>query len=348
VAIETLERTIIKQDEDTVQAIRAEGLVRRFGDTVAVGGVDLQVAPGEIYGFLGPNGAGKTTMVRMLVTLISPTEGRAEVAGYDVETHPGEVRLRIGVALQSSALDNQQTGVEILRLQGRLYGLSRREVDRRLDELRDLVDIGEALNKRVKSYSGGMRRRLDLAAALVHSPEVLFLDEPTTGLDPVSRARVWEEVRRLNDELGVTIFLTTQYLEEADRLADRVGIIDRGRIVAEGSPEALKRSVGQDLVIVTLNPDAEVAGPIERLRNLPGVANVESRGDEVFVSTENGAALLAPVAVELSSAGASVSSLTLRTPTLDDVFLDVTGHRLSLDGRLEEVDSEGGATHDHA
>ena len=208
-------------------AIQTEGLVRRFGTNAAVDGVDLAVEPGEIYGFLGPNGAGKTTTVRMLVTLLAPTAGWASVAGWDVAEHPDEARLRIGVALQEAALDAKQTGTEILRLQGRLYGLRRGEIDRRLKDLGNLIDIGDALERRVGSYSGGMRRRLDLAAALVHNPDVLFLDEPTTGLDPVSRARVWEEVRRLNDELGVTIFLTTQYLEEADRLADRIGIIDK-------------------------------------------------------------------------------------------------------------------------
>src|SRR3954454_4411762 len=221
-------------------AVLTEGLERRFGDNMAVAGVDLSVAPGEIYGFLGPNGAGKSTTVRMLCTLLLPTGGRAEVAGHDVATAPDAVRLRIGVALQDAALDDKQTGRELLRLQGRLYGLHREEIDRRLADLSHLIDIGSALDDRIGTYSGGMKRRLDLAAALVHNPDVLFLDEPTTGLDPVSRARVWDEVRRLNEELGMTIFLTTQYLEEADELADRVGIIDRGTLVAEGSPDELK------------------------------------------------------------------------------------------------------------
>ena len=315
-------------------AIRAEGLVRRFGDATAVDGVDLEVAPGEIYGFLGPNGAGKTTTVRMLVTLLAPTAGHAEVAGHDVVTDPGGVRLRIGVALQEAALDARQTGVEILRLQGRLYGLTRREIDGRLAELRDLVDIGDALDRPVGSYSGGMRRRLDLAAALVHNPDVLFLDEPTTGLDPVSRARVWEEARGLNAELGVTIFLTTQYLEEADRLAGRVGIIDRGRIVAEGTPAELKRRVGQDLVVLRVDAgaDGHIDAALQRLRSLGGVDGVEARGEEVLVSTADGAALVGRLAVTLEQAGVAVTSLTLRTPTLDDVFLDVTGHRLLRDG----------------
>src|SRR5207302_6109028 len=210
---------------------------------------------GEIYGFLGPNGAGKSTTVRMLCTLLAPTAGRAVVAGYDVATEPGHVRLRSGVALQEAALDPKQTGEELLRLQGRLYGLSRGEIEQRLAELTELVDIGDALRRPISTYSGGMRRRLDLAAALVHNPDVLFLDEPTTGLDPASRMRVWEEVRRLNAELGMTIFLTTQYLEEADELAHRVGIINAGRIVAEGTPPDLKRSVGNDLIVARIEGD---------------------------------------------------------------------------------------------
>jgi ABC-2 type transport system ATP-binding protein len=193
-------------------AISAHGLVRRFGDFTAVDGVDLAVRPGEIYGFLGPNGAGKSTTVRVLCTLIAPSGGRATVAGFDVADRPDDVRLRIGVALQDAALDPKQTGLELLRLQGRLYGLTRSEVDQRLGALAELIDIGEAIDHMIGTYSGGMKRRLDLAAALIHNPDVLFLDEPTTGLDPLSRAKVWEEVHRLNDELGMTIFLTTQYL----------------------------------------------------------------------------------------------------------------------------------------
>src|SRR5919107_3594525 len=236
-------------------AVQADGLQRRFDGTDAVAELDLRVGRGEIYGFLGPNGAGKTTTVRMLTTLLRPTGGRATVAGHDVVQDPGAVRLRIGAALQEVSLDPKQTGAELLRLQGRLYGLRRSAVARRVEQLAALIDLGDALDRRVSTYSGGMRRRLDLAAALVHDPEVLFLAEPTTGLDPVSRARVWGEVRRLNEELGTTIFLTTQYLEEADALADRVGIIDRGRIVAEGTPTQLKRSVGSDVIVARVSGD---------------------------------------------------------------------------------------------
>ena len=315
-------------------AIRAERLVRKFGDNTAVDGVDLSVEPGEIYGFLGPNGAGKTTTVRMLVTLLSPTSGRATVAGRDVVSEPHEVRLRIGVALQEAALDAQQTGAEILHLQGQLYGLTVKETRRRLSELGELIDLGDALDRRVGGYSGGMRRRLDLAAALVHNPDVLFLDEPTTGLDPVSRQKVWEEVRRLNEELGVTIFLTTQYLEEADRLADRVGIIAAGRIAAEGTPEDLKRSVGQDIVVASIR--GQVNGAVERLRALEAVERVDVHGEELTVATPDGPRVVGKVAVALEESGVPVEKLTLRTPTLDDVFLEVTGDRLGTDGGDEE------------
>jgi ABC-2 type transport system ATP-binding protein len=236
------------------------------------------------------------------------------------------VRTRIGVALQDVALDPKQTGTELLRLQARLYGLSRGETDRRLDELAQIVDLGDALDRRIATYSGGMKRRLDLAAALVHNPDVLFLDEPTTGLDPVSRVRVWDEVRRLNTQLGMTIFLTTQYLEEADVLTDRVGIIDGGRLVAEGTPTELKRTVGQDVIVARIGSDTDTA--VHALRGLPEVQNVDGRHDEVVISVANGNAAIGPVAIALGNAQVAIRDLTLRTPTLDDVFLDLTGARI--------------------
>lgn len=314
-------------------AISVDGLVRRFDGVTAVDHVNLEVERGEIYGFLGPNGAGKSTMVRILCTLLTPTEGRAVVAGYDVAAEPGAVRLRIGVALQEAALDPKQTGVELLRLQGRLYGLSRAEINRRLGELAGLVDIGAALSRPIGTYSGGMRRRLDLAAALVHGPQVLFLDEPTTGLDPVSRARMWQEVRRLNREQGMTIFLTTQYLEEADELADRVGIIDGGRLVAEGTPEQLKRSVGNDVIVAQV--DGHASAGRAAVRTVPGVRGVEVHGTELWIITADGAAAVGPVAVALSRV-APVRNLTLRTTTLDDVFLELTGNHI----RAADPDSD--------
>jgi ABC-2 type transport system ATP-binding protein len=265
----------------------------------------------------------------MLCTLTALNGGQATVAGYDVTRQPGQVRLRIGAALQSAALDIQQTGAELLRQQGRYYGLSQSDIDTRLAELRGLIDIGDALEQRIKTYSGGMKRRVDLAAALIHNPEVLFLDEPTTGLDPASRAKVWEEVQRLNHDLGMTIFLTTQYLEEADALADRVGIIDHGRIIAEGTPAELKRSIGADVVTVRVNNVAVAASTIAAL---PGVDSVEVRGDEILAASSDGPANVSPIAVALAGADIRVRSLTLREPTLDDVFLTLTGQHLDVEG----------------
>jgi ABC-2 type transport system ATP-binding protein len=308
-------------------AIEARGLVRRFGDKTAVDGINLNIAEGEIYGFLGPNGAGKSTTVRMLTTLLAPTAGDATVAGHSVVSHPDEVRFNIGVALQDAGLDPKQTGRELLDMQGRLYGLNANERRIRVDSLLTLIDIGEAIDQRISTYSGGMKRRLDLAAALVHQPKVLFLDEPTTGLDPVSRSKVWQEVRYLNAELGMTIFLTTQYLEEADELANRVGIIANGKLATEGTPAALKRAIGADVVVarVPANKAALVAAIVE---GIPGVESVEVQDDEAIISVANGASAISPIAVALSTGDIHVSELTLRTPTLDDVFLHATGNRL--------------------
>jgi ABC-2 type transport system ATP-binding protein len=322
----------------TTSAIRCDALVREFAGTAAVDGVHLDVAPGEIYGFLGPNGAGKSTTVRMLCTLLAPTSGRAAVAGFDVASDPGAIRLRIGVALQEAALDPRQTGTELLVLQASLYGLSRAETRRRVAELGELIDLGDALDRRIGTYSGGMKRRLDLAAALVHDPEILFLDEPTTGLDPVSRARVWEEVGRLNRELGMTIFLTTQYLEEADALAGRVGIIDHGRIVAEGTPATLKRSVGSDLVVAHVDGDTHAARAA--VARVDGVLDVDAHADELVVSTSDGPAAIGPVAVALSRCGVGIRGLTLRTPTLDDAFLELTGTRIERDDTSDDTTEE--------
>jgi ABC-2 type transport system ATP-binding protein len=229
-------------------AVRAEQLVKHYegkeGTVEAVRGVDLEIQTGEIFGFLGPNGAGKSTTVRMLTTLLTITSGRAEVVGVDIADEPDEARRRIGVALQEAGLDPRQTGRELLTLHGRLFGLNQAEAATRTDELLELVELEEAADRVIKGYSGGMQRRLDLAAALVHEPEVLFLDEPTTGLDPASRLTIWEEVRRIKGH-GTTVFLTTQYLEEADQLCDRLAIIDDGLIVREGSPSQLKAELSE-------------------------------------------------------------------------------------------------------
>jgi len=235
-------------------AVQAEGLVKtytgRSGTVEAVRGVDLRIETGEVFGFLGPNGAGKSTTVRMLTTLLSITAGTARVAGIDVKKDPDQARRRMGVALQEAGLDPRQTGRELLVLQGRLFGMTTHESARRAEQLLELVELEDAADRRIKGYSGGMKRRLDLASALVHEPEVLFLDEPTTGLDPASRLTVWEEVRRINKR-GTTVFLTTQYLEEADQLCDRLAIIDGGVIVREGTPIALKTELRERLNLAT-------------------------------------------------------------------------------------------------
>jgi ABC-2 type transport system ATP-binding protein len=307
-------------------AVCTTGLVRRFGSTVAIDELDLSVRQGEIYGFLGPNGAGKSTAVRILCTLLKPSAGMASVAGYDVVADPQSVRLRIGVALQDSALDERQTGRELLTLQGRLYGLSPADIRRRVAEVLDLVDIGSAIDRVIGSYSGGMKRRLDLAASLVHNPKVLFLDEPTTGLDPHSRARVWSEVRGLNRDLGMTIFLTTQYLEEADLLADRVGIISGGRLVAEGPPTTLKRLVGHDVIVAEV--EGNVRGAVAALRSIDELDSISGTDGTITVNSPDGPAALGTVAMTLGRAGLQVKSLSMRTPTLDDVFMEMTGSRI--------------------
>ncbi|MGI9020347.1 MAG: ATP-binding cassette domain-containing protein [Solirubrobacterales bacterium] len=318
-----------------MDAIEVKGLERTFGDDVrAVDGVNLAVAEGEIYAFLGPNGAGKTTTVRILTTLLRPTGGTALVAGHDVVTHAAEVRRSIGVALQEAALDPLMTGRELIRLQATLHGLPRKSGEERAEALLDRVGLERAADRRVGTYSGGMRRRLDLASALVHEPEVLFLDEPTTGLDPVSRKAIWEEVAKLNAD-GTTVFLTTQYLEEADQLADRVGIIDSGRIVAEGTPTSLKAEIGRPHLEVGLADGS--ADEAERV--LAGFGRVLPRKDgRVLVEIAGGAGDVAKVVRGLDEAGIVVEGLDLMQPTLDDVFVAKTGHHLEGD---DDAKTEG-------
>ena len=308
-----------------MSAIEVTGLEREFpGGIRAVDGVDLEVAEGEIYAFLGPNGAGKTTTVRMLTTLLRPTGGSARVAGHDVVSEAGQVRRAIGVALQEAALDPLMTGRELIELQATLHGLPRAEAGRRGEALLDRVGLSEAAGRRVGGYSGGMRRRLDLASALVHQPRVLFLDEPTTGLDPVSRKGIWEEVSALNRE-GTTVFLTTQYLEEADQLANRVGIIARGGIVAEGTPASLKAEIGNPhLEIGLVDGSPETAAQVCRAFGRP----LPERDGKVLLELEGGAGDVAQVVRALDEAGILVESLELVEPTLDDVFVAKTGEHI--------------------
>ena len=307
--------------------IWAEGLVREFkGGIRAVAGIDLAVEPGEIYGFLGPNGAGKSTTVHMLTTLLPPTAGRGEVAGYDIVHEGPKVRAAIGAALQEAALDPLLTGREHLRLQMALHGVSRHKRRRRADELLERVGLTLAADRKVKTYSGGMKRRLDLALALVHSPRVLFLDEPTTGLDPQSRSALWQEVGRLAREEGVTVFLTTQYLEEADVLADRVAIIDHGRIVAEGMPAGLKAQIGRPTVeVVPADPEDRDAF----VRILSGFGELTQVSPKsVAVRLSEGEYELADVVRALDAESLHVANLQLHAPSLDDVFLAKTGRTL--------------------
>jgi ABC-2 type transport system ATP-binding protein len=320
-------------------AIVAEGLVREFKKGPrAVDGIDLAVSPGEIYGFLGPNGAGKSTTVHMLTTLLPPTSGTARVAGFDVVHQGSQVRQRIGAALQEAALDPLLTGREHLRLQASLQGISRAERVRRAEELLSRVGLGEAADRKVRGYSGGMKRRLDLAMALVHRPQILFLDEPTTGLDVQSRTALWGEVSRLANEDGVTVFLTTQYLEEADVLADRVGIIDHGHIVAEGTPAALKAEVGRPTVeaIPASDDDLErTAGILERF----GERVASTKG--VAVRLSDGRLGLYEIVRALDAGGLEAENLQIHQPSLDDVFLAKTGR--SLEGaEAEDEEQRGG------
>jgi len=309
---------------DGDRSIVTRALTRRFGDLVAVDAVDLEVAPGEVFGFLGPNGAGKSTLVRMLTTILAPSAGSARVAGHDVVHEAGAVRRAIGVALQEVGLDPLMTARELLTLQARLFGAGRAEAAARAERLLAMVGLDEVPPAtRVGTYSGGMKRRLDLALALVHDPRVLFLDEPTTGLDPASRAAIWREVRRLNEEDGVTIFLTTQYLEEADRLADRVAIIDRGRIAALGTPASLKAEVGEEVVELEL-PDPDAARRAADV--LAGLAPRRSlSGARARLYVTGAAALVPEVVRRLDAAGLPLRGLSVTQPTLDDVFLRVTG-----------------------
>jgi ABC-2 type transport system ATP-binding protein len=328
----------------TEAAIETRGLVREFKKGPrAVDGIDLRVEAGEVYGFLGPNGAGKSTTVHMLTTLLPPTAGTARVGGHDVETEGPAVRALIGAALQEAALDPFLTGREHMKLQTAMHGMSGDDARSRTDVLLERVGLTQAADRRVRGYSGGMKRRLDLALALVHRPRILFLDEPTTGLDVQSRSALWAEVQRLAADRGVTVFLTTQYLEEADVLADRVGIIDQGRIVAEGTPEALKEQIGRPSVEATPAEPDQLA-PMKAVLARFGEAVAGSpKGAAVRLS--GGDAQLAEVVRALDSENIKIQDLQLHAPTLDDVFLAKTGR--SLEGAEEDEAAEEEAEAEH-
>jgi ABC-2 type transport system ATP-binding protein len=319
--------------ENAPASIEVEGLVREFKKGPrAVDGIDLYVGPGKIYGFLGPNGAGKSTTVLMLTTLLPPTAGTARVAGFDIVKDGPKVRTQIGAALQEAALDPFLTGREHMRLQMALHGTAKAERARRGEELLHRVGLSNAADRRVGGYSGGMKRRLDLGLALVHSPRVLFLDEPTTGLDIQSRTALWDEVARLAADDGVTVFLTTQYLEEADVLADHLGIIDQGKIVATGTPAELKAEIGRPTV-EAIPRDENDRGRVESVLMRFGEQVTGSR-NAIAVRLTGGEASLAEVVRALDSEHLAVENLQLHAPTLDDVFLAKTGR--SLEGAADE------------
>jgi ABC-2 type transport system ATP-binding protein len=319
----------------TNRDIVAEGLVKQYGTFRAVDGVSFHVHSGEIYGFLGPNGAGKSTTISMLTTLGLPTSGRATVGGYDVVTQAGEVRQVAGVALQEIGLDPLMKSTELLTIQGRVFGLSGKQAQARAKELLEIVKLSEFTDRPVGKYSGGMRRRLDLALALVHEPAVLFLDEPTTGLDPTSRRDIWNEVQRLNKQLGMTIFLTTQYLEEADQLADRIAIISGGKIAVEGKPQELKAQLGGDAINVTFDSQETVHRAQQTIQDMAQRTQVDRETLRLYLS--NAAAAVPAVVNRFQDAGLTPLTLTVSQPTLDDVFIQVTGERFSADTNREQV-----------
>ena len=320
----------------TDPAILVEGLRKRFGSVVALDGIDLAVAPGTVFGLLGPNGAGKTTAVRILTTILPPDGGRALVLGHDVTREPSAVRLRIGLAGQFAAVDGNLTGRENLELVGRLTQLRRDAARRRAGELLERFGLTDAANRPVRTYSGGMRRRLDVAAALVHRPPVLFLDEPTTGLDPHSRSDLWEMIRELVAE-GTTVLLTTQYLEEADRLAHRVAVVDGGRVIAEGTPAELKARLGATVIEVGFADPVAAERAETALAAVDGLSP-ERDGDLLRLSVDDGARTLIEMLRALDGTGTAPARLALREPSLDDVFLALTGHRAQPNESTEAAD----------
>ncbi len=315
--------------------IEVTDLYKSFGDVRAVDGISFTVEEGIIFGFLGPNGAGKTTTIRILVTLAEQTSGTAIVGGIDVAANPRGVRNRVGYAAQATGIDRDLTGKENLILQGRLHGLAKAEAQREADAILEVISLSEVADRRAGTYSGGMARRLDLGQALIHRPNVLFLDEPTTGLDPQNRHAMWTYLRKLNDD-GMTIFLTTQYLEEADELADTLAIIDNGRIVVEGSPTELKRGIGGDSVTLVPSSDG-AADSLEVMATamgaLPKTNAVEKLAESVVVYLEDGGSRIAEIVRAIDATGVQLGRLELAEPSLDQVFLKHTGARL----RVEDV-----------
>jgi ABC-2 type transport system ATP-binding protein len=307
-----------------MDAIVVEELRKRYGDVQALNGVSFSVSEGEVFGLLGPNGAGKTTTVKVLSTLTKPDSGRAEVVFHDVVKEPDAVRRTIGYVPQSSGVDREATGRENLMLQGRVQGMKGKALKQRVEELLELVGISDSADRVVRGYSGGMKRRLDVALGLVHRPRVVFLDEPTTGLDPQARAVMWEELGRIADREALTILLTTHYLEEADRLANRLAIVSRGVVVAEGTPDSLKRTLEGDSVTVELS-DGQVPQAREVIERLDGVREVRAEGRQLRTRVESGARAIPQILSALERSGIAVEAVDAHRPSLDDVYLHYTG-----------------------
>jgi len=309
--------------------IEASDLKKQYGDVRALDGLSFDVAPGTIFGLLGPNGAGKSTTVKILATLARPDDGEAKVAGHDVLSEPGRVRRAIGVVAQRSGVDRDLTGRENVKLQGHLQGMRGRELDRRTDDLLEQFGLADAARRVARTYSGGMQRRLDIAMGLVHRPQVLFLDEPTTGLDPEVRAAMWQEIERLKAEEGLTILLTTHYMDEADRLASQVAIVDRGRIVAQGSPAELKSSLEGDAVHIELE-GANVNGNVQAaVRGVPGLHEVMVEGRALHARVDDGGRAVPAVLAALDAHSVPVATVTVARPSLDDVYLRYAGRSFS-------------------